>query len=118
MVAEQCTEKPGVSFGERMRRALARTGSGLGTLFLGRRAIDGDLLDELETLLLMADVGVDATSEIIVALTGQVKRSELKDGAALQAALQRLLQDILAPCEQPLCRKLPITGPVSCWWWG
>ena len=95
-------EKPKTSFRERMRRALSRTGSGLGTLFLGRKTIDDDFLDELETLLLMADVGVDATSEIIATLTEQVKRSELKDGSALQAALQQILQDILAPCEQPL----------------
>ena len=95
-------DKPKISFRERMRRALSRTGSGLGTLLLGRKAIDGDLLDELETLLLMADVGVEATSEIIATLTEQVNRSELKDSSALQAALQQILQNILLPCQQPL----------------
>lgn len=98
----ETTEKPKASFRERIRRALARTGTGLGNLFLGRKSIDDDLLDELETLLLMADVGVEATSEIIETLTERVKRSELKDSDALQKALQGLLQDLLDPCEQPL----------------
>ncbi|WIO74404.1 signal recognition particle-docking protein FtsY [Porticoccaceae bacterium LTM1] len=102
IVQPETTEKPKASFRERIRRALARTGSGLGNLFLGRKTIDDDLLDELETLLLMADVGVEATSEIIETLTERVKRSELKDSDALQKALQDLLQDLLVPCEQPL----------------
>ncbi|MCV6603731.1 MAG: signal recognition particle receptor subunit alpha, partial [Porticoccaceae bacterium] len=66
---EAVTEKPKSGFRERMRRALSRTGAGIGNLFLGRKSIDDDLLDELETLLLMADVGVEATSEIIATLT-------------------------------------------------
>ena len=108
---EATVEKPKTSFRERMRRALARTGSGFGNLFMGRKAIDEDLLDELETLLLMADVGVETTSEIITSLTEQLKRSELKDGAALQAALHRMLQDVLAPCEQPLSCDNTGDGP-------
>ena len=86
----------------RIRRALSRTGAGVGALLLGGKSIDKALLDELETLLLMADVGVDATAEIIESLTAAVKRSELKDSAALYSALQEVLQHILSPCEQPL----------------
>lgn len=105
-------EKPKtLGFGARIRRALARTGSGLGTLFLGRKAIDDDLLDELETLLLMADVGVEATAEIIETLTAKVRRSELKDSVALQAALQDILQELLQPCEAPLvCEAINSDG--------
>ena len=53
----------------RLRRGLGRTSNtlvqGLGTLFLGRKEIDDELLEELESRLLLADVGVDATVEII-----------------------------------------------------
>ena len=42
----------------RLRAGLKRTGSGIGQLFLGRKQIDAELLDELETLLLTADVGI------------------------------------------------------------
>ena len=52
--AEKPTAK--LSFAQRMRRALTRTGEGIGSLFLGGKAIDDELLEELETLLLMADV--------------------------------------------------------------
>lgn len=83
-------------------RALSRTSEGLGSLFLGRKSIDDDLLDELETVLLMADVGVELTTEIITELTSRVKRGELSDSVALKAELRRVLFDIVSPCEEPL----------------
>jgi fused signal recognition particle receptor len=64
--------------------------------------IDEDVLDELESLLVMADVGVDTTGRIIGNLQKSLARKELKDVAALQKALSRALQEILAPVEQPL----------------
>jgi len=79
----------------RLRQSLAN-------LFLGKKAIDQNLLEELETLLLSADVGVSATQEIIDDLTVQVERKQLNDMAALQAVLQQHLRRILQPCEQPL----------------
>lgn len=91
------TRSPGL-----FRRALSRTGDGLANLFLGKKAISDDLLEELETLLLMADVGIEATTEIIDALTERVRRKELNDSQALFAALRELLVEILKPCEQPL----------------
>ena len=87
------------SFMQRMRGALSRTGSGLGNLFLGAKAIDDALLEELETLLLMADVGVDVTDSIIQDLAERVKRNQLNDGAALHIALKQLLLSKLQPCE-------------------
>ena len=90
----------------RLSRGLSRTSNqlaaGAGRLFLGRKEIDAGLLEELETELLVADVGIDATMEIIAGLTEQVSRRELADGDALYAALQRALLDLLAPCEQAL----------------
>ncbi len=93
-------------FFSRLRRGLGRTSDtlvqGMGTLFLGRKEIDEDLLEELESRLLLADVGVDATVEIIDHLTQRVARKELTHAAALQAALQQELLDLLRPCESPL----------------
>ena len=96
---------------ERLRAGLRRTGSGLGQLFLGRKQIDDDLLDELETLLLMADVGVDATRAIIDDLTARLKRNELADTEALRLALREDMLRILEPVARPL--ELPEQdGPV------
>ena len=86
----------------RMRQALSRTSSGFGNLFLGKKVIDAEILEELETLLLVADVGIEVTDSIIQELTDQVKRNQLQDGAALHAALKTLLQAKLQPCEMPL----------------
>ena len=86
----------------RFSRALSRTSAGLGAFFLGRKEISDELLEELETLLLMADVGVDVTTEIIGELTGRVKRGELNDSDTLKAELHRVLLDIVSPCEQAL----------------
>ena len=93
-------------FFSRLRRGLGRTSDnlvqGLGNLFLGRKEIDAELLEELESRLLLADVGVDATLEIIDHLTQRVSRKELTRPEALQAALQEELLTLLKPCEQPL----------------
>ena len=71
-------------------------------LVLGKKTIDDDLLEELETRLLMADVGVEATSKIIANLTKQVSRKELKDPEALFEALCNDMQGILKSVDQPL----------------
>ena len=87
------------SFFSRVRRGLSKTRSnlsdGLSNLLLGKKAIDDDLLEEIETQLLVADIGVAATSKIIGNLTQKVGRKELKDSDALYAALQKELADIL-----------------------
>ena len=94
-----------MSFLDRLKTRLSKTrGSllgGLADLFLGRK-IDDDLLEELETRLLLADVGVDATRAIINDLTQQVARQELKDGQALIQALRQRMTSLLEPCAQPL----------------
>lgn len=96
--------KPG--FFTRIKQGLSRTSSnfaeGLGNLFLGRKTIDEDLFEELETQLLIADVGMEATSEIIDNLTGRVARKQLADADALYQALREQLAELLRPVEQPL----------------
>ena len=101
---EKAEEKTG--FFSRLRRGLNRTSEnlvqGMGTLFLGRKEIDEDLLEELESRLLLADVGVDATRDIIGHLTQRVSRKELTHAEGLQAALREELLALLKPCENPL----------------
>ncbi|WP_413231501.1 signal recognition particle-docking protein FtsY [Microbulbifer aggregans] len=93
-------------FFARIRRGLSRTSSqfaeGMGNLFLGAKEIDEELLEELETQLLMADVGVEATTEIIDRLTDRVSRRELANGEALYKALQEELAGLLDSVEAPL----------------
>ncbi len=93
-------------FFARMRQGLSKTRDvlveGVAELFIGKKEIDEDLLDELETQLLVSDVGVEATTEIIETLSRKVKYKELDDADALMSALQAELAGILEPADQPL----------------
>lgn len=90
----------------RLKQGLAKTSSSLGegmaSLFLGKKEIDDDLLDELETRLLTADVGMEATTAIMGNLIRRVARKELADSGALYQALQVEMADLLRPIEQPM----------------
>jgi fused signal recognition particle receptor len=101
---ETSVEQPGVL--KRLVQGLTKTravfGADLAKLLLGRKEIDEELLENLETLLLKADVGVEATDKILTDLTARSKRKELKDPEALMQALQVHLTDLLLPCEKPL----------------
>ncbi|MCQ4306824.1 signal recognition particle-docking protein FtsY [Pseudomonas stutzeri] len=103
-VAEEVPAKLG--FFARLKQGLSKTsasiGEGMASLFLGKKAIDDDLLDELETRLLTADVGVEATTAIMQNLSRRVSRKELADSGALYKALQEELAGLLKPVEQPL----------------
>ncbi|MCA6058862.1 MULTISPECIES: signal recognition particle-docking protein FtsY [unclassified Thalassolituus] len=100
----QGTKKPG--FFSRIRQGLSKTRSGLSdglaNLLLGKKEIDDDLLEELETQLIMADVGVEATQDIMSRLTARVSRKELSDSDALYNALIGELQDTLGDVQAPL----------------
>lgn len=103
---EKPEKKPSEGFFSRLKRGLSRSSNnfteGLGNLILGKKEIDNDLLEEIETQLLMADVGIEATSEIVDDLTSRVARKQLSDGKALYAALQESLRLILDDVQQPL----------------
>ena len=90
----------------RLKSGLARTranlGDGLADMLGGQRRLDDDLLEDIETLLLTADVGVDATRRIIDELTARVRRRELSDPAALATALRAQLTSILARADAPV----------------
>jgi fused signal recognition particle receptor len=95
-----------VGFLDRLKQGLSKTsasiGEGMASLFLGKKAIDDDLLEELETRLLTADVGVEATTVIIQSLTQKVARKQLTDSGALYQALQEELAAMLRPVAKPL----------------
>ena len=101
--------KPGDNQGgwfARLKLGLSKTsaslGEGMASLFLGKKAIDDELLEEIETRLLTADVGVEATNLIIQSLTQKVARKQLTDSGALYQALQDELTALLKPVEQPM----------------
>ncbi|MFV3413418.1 signal recognition particle-docking protein FtsY [Pseudomonas nitroreducens] len=100
------SEPAKLGFFARLKQGLSKTsaslGEGMASLFLGKKAIDDDLLDEIETRLLTADVGVEATTTIVQNLTKRVARKELADSEALYKALQEELASLLRPVEQPL----------------
>ncbi|MDD3652270.1 MAG: signal recognition particle-docking protein FtsY [Immundisolibacter sp.] len=89
----------------RLRQGLARTrerlGGGIADLLLGRRAIDALTVEEIETLLLSADAGVEATATLVDDLNARLARHELADGAAVLEALKERMVALLAPCEVP-----------------
>lgn len=105
---EQNTEENGQpgGFFKRLKSKLTKTRGqfteGLITVLWGEKEIDDDLLEELETVLLAADVGIDTSDKILAALTKRVRRKELANSTALLEALKQELTDLLTPCCQPL----------------
>src|SRR3990167_6896177 len=87
------------SWFKRLTQGLKRTRGNLvdrlTTLVLGKKEIDAALFEELETILLTADVGVETTTRILTEMTAQVKRQSLSDSEALATALQKELLAIL-----------------------
>jgi fused signal recognition particle receptor len=99
-------DKPGVrGFFKRLRAKLNQGPAWLTTditeLLPGRK-IDAEILDELETRLIMADVGVEASARILDELRRRVARKELNDVNALLKALQESMAQILQPVERAL----------------
>jgi fused signal recognition particle receptor len=104
--ASEPAKKEKLGFFGRIKQGLGRTranlSEGLASLFLGKKQIDDDLLEDIETQLLVADIGVEATSQIIDRLTDRVARKQLSDAQALYGALQEELRDMLEPANKPL----------------
>ncbi len=100
----QSKPKP-AGFAGRLRQGLSRArqnfGNQLSGLFGGGK-IDEDLYEELETILLTSDTGVDATNLLLENLRKRVKRENLTDAAELKVALQDILIELLDPLARPL----------------
>jgi fused signal recognition particle receptor len=101
---EKTADQPGLF--ARLKQGLSRTRSGLtdglSDLVMGKKEIDDELLEEIETQLLIADIGVEASQAIIKDLTERISRKQLNDSEALFAALRENMLDILNPSDQPL----------------
>lgn len=100
------TSNSGIKLFSRLKDGLRKSreslAEGVSQLFLGKKAIDAELLEELEGLLISADLGVEVTSKIMQELTTQVQRKELNDREALLKVLKGYLRNLLLPSEVAL----------------
>lgn len=108
-------EDPKSSFFARFKRGLTKTrqqfGEGIGLLLLGKKLIDTDILDELEILLLRADLGVDTTQAILQQLSDGLARKHLADGNAVFEELKQRLESILTRNAKPLTLETSDKSP-------
>ena len=98
--SEPEAEKTG--YFQRLKQGLAKTRSGFADLFLGKKTLDKDLIDDLEMQLLTADVGIEVTEKIIREVTRRVERKELGDVRAVQEAVKNHMQSLLEPYAKPM----------------
>lgn len=102
-------------FFSRLKNGLSRTRQsfthGLSSIFLGKKTIDAELLNEIEELLLTADVGLAPTDKIIKQLTDKLKRNELKDASILENTLKESLTEMLLPVQVPLSADFALDDP-------
>jgi fused signal recognition particle receptor len=85
----------------RLRKGLSKTGTNLRHVFVGVR-VDEALFESLEDALLMADVGVNATQQVMNALRAWVKKEKIEDAQGVQTALKQILIELLQPLEKIL----------------
>lgn len=85
-----------------LKKTRQNISGGLATVILGKKVIDDDIFESLETLLLTADVGIEATDALIKKITERVKRKQLSDPEALAQALNEEMVEMLTPFSQPL----------------
>lgn len=106
-MSEETTEQEAnTGMWKRLKSGLAKTraqlAEGVGSLVLGEREIDASVMEELETALLLTDVGVETTQSIMEELSGRVARRELSNTVVLHGALKTLLVQRLKPLEKAL----------------
>ncbi|MDA0190914.1 MAG: signal recognition particle-docking protein FtsY [Proteobacteria bacterium] len=98
-LAPQAAERRG--WLDKLRQGLRRTGSGIAQVFTGTR-IDEALYEELESALLMADAGVQATQFLLDDLKRRVKEANATEPAAVKSLLADAVTELLAPLQRPL----------------
>lgn len=93
-------------FFSRLKQGLTKTratlSAGIATLFLGKKELNQELINEIEQILLTADVGIDTTDHLIKTLTQKLARKELSDSNAAFQCLQDEMKAMLRPVEAPL----------------
>jgi len=99
------TSEASKSWGERLKQSLSKTrkqlGNQLASLFGGGK-IDAEVYEELETILITSDVGVNATKNLLADIKNRVKAQSLDDTVQLKAALKEAMSDLLTPLQKPL----------------
>ena len=96
--------EPGPSLLEKLKSGVQKTRAGLVNALedalQGRKEIDAELLDELESTLISADIGVRTTEEILERIRQRVERHQLADSAELKGMIREQLLEILAASER------------------
>lgn len=102
------------SFFTKLKSGLSKTkanlGSGFANLFIGKK-IDEDLFEELETQLLLADLGVETTMKVIDAVTERADHGQLKDASSLYPVLKEEMAQMLSSISAPLAIEVQ-DGPM------
>ena len=99
------------SWMSRLRQGLSRTGQSLSTLFVGVK-VDEDLYEELETALIMADAGVEATESLLTALRAKVRKEKITEAEGVKKALKEVLTEHLKPLEKAFPLQSTATKPL------
>ncbi|WP_408606886.1 signal recognition particle-docking protein FtsY [Legionella clemsonensis] len=102
-------------FFARFKKGLSKTrqqfGDNIGRLLLGKKEIDAAILEDLETVLLSADLGIETSQIVLKQLIEELARKQLTDGNAVFQALKKRLEEILVICEKPLNPETPDKSP-------
>ncbi|OWT67252.1 signal recognition particle-docking protein FtsY [Achromobacter marplatensis] len=111
-VAAEAPKK--ASWLSRLKQGLSRTGQSIGGIFIGVK-VDENLFEELESALIMADAGLEATEKLLTALRARVKKERIEDPAKVKTALRQLLADHLRPLERAfdLTRAKPLVVMIA-----
>jgi len=88
------------SLRERLFKSRQRLGDGLASILLGKKQIDDELLDELEMLLIGADIGIDTTDKVLESIRKKASRKTLKDEDSLYQLLKDELESLLVADNQ------------------
>jgi fused signal recognition particle receptor len=103
------TGSEALSFFQRLKAGLSKTRANftgkLATLLLGKKELDAEVFETLETQLLLADVGIEATQKLIDDLSQKLKRKELNNVEAALESLQTDMEALLQPCQLELCTR-------------
>lgn len=95
-------DTPDTNLANKLSKTRRGISDGMADFFLGKKSLDSETLEEIETTLIGADMGLEATGEIIDALQKNLSRKAFNDPKALRSVLSTIMCEILTPSEKPL----------------